>query len=157
MKPKLYLETTVVSYFIARPSRDIITAAHQQVTQEWWDERRQDFDLFVSQLVIQEAGAGDVQAIQRRLQALEDIPLLHVNDDALALARTLVADSAVPAKAVGDALHIALAAVHGIDYLLTWNMKHLANAVMRNAIAVVCRAHGYEPPVICTPEELLEG
>jgi len=156
MKPKIYIETTIISYLAARPSRDLITAAHQQVTQEWWENRRADFDLFVSQLVIQEATAGDEQAVQRRQQVLEELALLQLHEEAVALARTLIDEGALPDKAVGDALHIAIATVHGMDYLLTWNLKHLANAAMRNAITVTCRARNYEPPVICTPEELLE-
>jgi predicted nucleic acid-binding protein len=156
MKPKVYIETTIVSYLAARPSRDLITAAHQQVTQEWWENRRTDFDLFVSQLVIQEASAGDEQAVQRRLQVLEDLPLLQLNEQAIALARMLIDEGTLSSQAAGDALHIAVATVHGMDYLLTWNLKHLANATIRNAITVTCRARDYEPPVICTPEELLE-
>lgn len=157
MKPKLYLETTIVSYFIARPSRDLITAAHQQVTQEWWESRSQDFEFFVSQLVLEEAQMGDTQAVRRRLQVLESFPLLQLTDNALGLAQLLLKADAVPTKAVGDALHIAIATVHGMDYLMTWNMRHIANAAVRNSIAVVCRTHGFEPPIICTPEELQEG
>jgi len=108
-------------------------------------------------MVIQEAGAGNDQAIQRRLNALEGLSVLELNEPAVALARALITSGTVPTKAVGDALHIAIATVHGMDYLLTWNLAHLANAAMRNAITLTCRAHGYEPPVICTPEELLEG
>jgi len=156
MKSKVYLETTIVSYLAARPSRDLITAAHQQVSREWWENRRTDFDLFISQLVIQEASAGDEQAVQRRLQTLEELPLLELNGQAIDLAKALIDEGTLPAQAAGDALHIAVATVHGMDYLLTWNLKHLANATIRNAIAVACRAHDYEPPVICTPEELLE-
>jgi hypothetical protein len=156
LKPKVYVETTIVSYLVARPSRDLIIAAHQQITQDWWENHRTDFDLFVSQLVIQEARAGDKQAAQQRFQVLEDLPLLQLNKDALSLARALIEAAAVPVKAAGDALHIAVATVHGMDYLLTWNLKHLANATMRNAIVATCREYDYEPPVICTPEELLE-
>lgn len=156
MKPKVYIETTIVSYLAARPSRDLITAAHQQVTQEWWENRRIDFDLFVSQLVIQEASAGDEQAVGRRLQVLEGIPSLELGEQAVALARMLIDEGTLSPQAAGDALHIAVATVHGMDYLLTWNLKHLANATIRNAITAACRAHDYEPPVICTPEELLE-
>jgi predicted nucleic acid-binding protein len=156
MKPKVYIETTIVSYLAARPSRDLITAAHQQVTQEWWENRRTDFDLFVSQLVIQEASAGDEQAVQRRMRVIEGFPLLELNEQAVALARMLIDEGTLAPQAAGDALHIAVATVHGMDYLLTWNLKHLANATIRNAITVVCRARDYEPPVICTPEELLE-
>lgn len=156
MKPKVYLETTVVSYFTAKPSRDIITAAHQQITQEWWENRRADFDLFISELVEQEASAGDEDAVQRRLKMLEGLPALQVNQAAVDLARILVNENALPEKATGDSLHVAIATMNAMDYLMTWNMRHLANATIRNAITVICRAHGYEPPVICTPEELLE-
>lgn len=157
MRPKVYVETTIVSYLAARPSRDLITAAHQQITQDWWENRRTDFDLYISQLVVQEASAGDEQAIRQRQSILEEFPLLELNVSALALAQRLISDGVLPAKAVGDALHIAVATVHGMDYLLTWNIKHLANAAIRSGITATCRTQGYEPPVICTPEELLEG
>ena len=152
---KIYIETSVISYLVARMSRDLITAAHQQLTQEWWDSRRANFDLFISQLVIREAGAGDVQMAQRRLEAVGEIRLLDLNDEALALAYELVETGPLPEKAAEDALHIAVATVHGMDYLLTWNCKHIANAEMRSAVESICRAKGYEPPVICTPEELM--
>lgn len=154
MKPTIYLETTIVSYLTARLSRDLVTAAHQQITHEWWANRRGDFDLYVSQLVVQEAGAGDKLMAMRRLEELRTIPLLDVSDAAGALARRLINDKTLPAKAALDALHIAVATVHGIDYLLTWNCKHIANAEMQNKMAAACRASGYEPPIICTPEEL---
>jgi hypothetical protein len=156
MKPKVYLEMTVVSYFTAKPSRDIITAAHQQITQEWWENRRADFDLFISKLVEQEASAGDEDAVQRRLKMLEGLPALQVNRASVDLARILVNENALPKKATGDALHVAIATLNAVDYLMTWNMRHLANATVRNTITAICRARGYEPPVICTPEELLE-
>ncbi len=156
MKPKVYLETTIISYFAARPSRDIITAAHQQITQEWWEGRRSNFEIYISQIVLQEANEGDKDAVRRRLEMLEAIPEIEVNPEAVALAQVLVSEGLIPEKAAADALHIAIATVQGMDYLLTWNLKHLANATIRNAIADACRQHGYEPPVICTPEELLE-
>jgi predicted nucleic acid-binding protein len=156
MKPKVYLETTIISYLTARPSRDIITAAHQQSTQEWWDVSREKFDVYVSQIVIQEAGSGDDEAIQRRLEAIEDIAEIEVLPEAVVLAQALVSDRLVPERAAADALHIAIATVQGMDYLLTWNLKHIANAAIRNAIADACRQRGYEPPIICTPEELME-
>jgi PIN domain len=155
MKSKVYIETTVVSYLIARPSRDLIIAAHQQLTQDWWENRRVSFDLYASQLVIQESSAGDAVMAQKRLEALDQIPLLDVNRESIALARTLVEKGPIPEKAAVDALHIAIATVHGMDYLLTWNCRHIANAEMQTAVAAVCRVAGYEPPVICTPEELL--
>jgi hypothetical protein len=155
MKQKVYIETTIVSYLIARPGRDLIVAAHQQITREWWDLRRTEFDLFVSRLVIQEAGAGDREAAQRRLAELDPIPLLDLTEEALSLARDLVYRGVVPEAATEDAFHIAVATVHGMDYLLTWNCRHIANARMRQAVGAACALRGYEPPVICTPEELM--
>ncbi|MDT5061549.1 MAG: hypothetical protein QOH63_2008 [Acidobacteriota bacterium] len=155
MKSKVYIETTIVSYLTARPGRDLVIAAHQQLTQEWWTNRREDFDLYASQLVVQESSAGDAQMAQLRLAALDEVSLLNVNQDAINLARTLVSKGPLPKKAAVDALHIAVATVHGMDYLLTWNCRHIANAEMQTAVAAISRASGYEPPVICTPEELL--
>ena len=131
---RIYLETTVVSYLAARPSRDLRVAAHQQATSEWWTRRRDDFDLFASQLVVEEASAGDAEAALRRLGYLAGVPLLDLTDRSLALAEKLLTDAAVPAEAEQDALHIAVAAVHGMDYLLTSNCRHIANATMRGQI-----------------------
>jgi hypothetical protein len=117
--------------------------------------RRDDFDLFISQFVIQEASMGEAAMAQKRLAALQSTPLLKVNQDTEELAQHLIAGGALPGKAAVDALHIAVATVHGMDYLLTWNCKHIANAEMQNKVAAVCRNRGFEPPVICTPEELL--
>ncbi len=148
---KVYIETTIVSYLTARPSRDLIIAAHQQITLEWWENRRADFDLYTSQFVIRESSAGEVAMAQKRLDALDGVPLLSVSPEALALARA----GPIPEKAETDALHIAVAAANGMDYLLTWNCKHIANAEMQTGIGKFCRAAGFEPPIICTPEELL--
>jgi predicted nucleic acid-binding protein len=156
VKSKVYIETSIISYFVARPSRDIIIAANQQATQEWWHSRKKDFEIYISQLVIQEAGAGDKEAAASRLEALENFPLLDILDEAIQLAEKLIEEKAIPEKASEDALHIALAAVHGMEYLLTWNFKHIANAAMRANVELVCRRNGYEPPIICTPLELME-
>lgn len=156
MKPKVYLETSVISYLTSRPSRDLIVAANQQLTLEWWQARRQDFDLFISQLVIQEAGTGDENAAQRRLRAVADIPLLRLSEEAVTLAEKLVQEGPMPQKAIEDALHIAVATLNSMDYLLTWNFKHIANATMRYKTEHICRLAGYEPPIICTPQELME-
>ncbi len=155
MRPKVYIETTIVSYLIARPSRDLVTAAHQQITREWWDLWRTTFDLFISRLVFREASAGDPGAAQRRLAELDSIPLLDLTDDALRLAHGLVSRAVLSERVTEDALHIAVATVHGMDYLLTWNYRHIANARMRHALEATCAFRGYEPPVICTPEELM--
>ena len=150
----VYLETSIVSYLTARPSRDLLVAAHQQLTVAWWDQQRTSYELFTSQVVLAEARAGDLEAAQRRLTVLERLPLLDVTDAAIALAATLITGQALPAHATQDALHLALACVHGMEYLLTWNCTHLANARLRSRIEQVCREAGYVPPIICTPEEL---
>jgi hypothetical protein len=156
MKPTLYLETTIPGYLTARRSRDLVTAAHQELTREWWDRRREDFTLFVSQIVVEEAAGGDAKEAARRLETLKGIPVLEVTDRARAFAKKLMKQVPLPAKAAIDGLHIALAAAHEMDYLLTWNCAHIANAAFRSKIEAVCRRGGYKEPVICTPEELLE-
>jgi predicted nucleic acid-binding protein len=155
MKPRAYIETSIVSYLTARPSRDLLRAAQQQVTRDWWTAR-ETFDLFASQFVLDEAAAGDGRAAADRLAALEDVALLEITDDAVGLADTLVSGGGLPSKARIDALHVAMAAVHGMDFLLTWNCKHIANAALRSKIESLCRAAGFEPPIICTPLELPE-
>ncbi len=155
LKPKLYLETTVPSYLTAWPSRDLIRAGHQQITREWWHTRSGDFDIHVSQFVLDEAAAGDTVAARDRLEALKDFPLLDISGDVDELAAAFIKTLALPPKAVTDAAHIAVAAVHGMHFLLTWNCTHIANAEMAVAIEQVCREHGLACPVICTPEELM--
>lgn len=157
VRPKVYIETSVISYLMARPNRDVVITAHQQLTREWW-EKREEYDLYISELVIEEAGSGDEDAAKMRLDALHKIPyLLKSVDDVEQLARHLVMQKAIPEKAEGDAIHIAYAAFYGLDYLLTWNCKHIANAHLRKAITTSARNMGYEIPIICTPEELLGG
>jgi len=153
-KPAIYVETSVVSYLVARPSRDLIVAAHQQLTAEWWRDQSRNYDLFVSQIVVDEARAGDPETAEKRLAAIENLPLIEINEDVIHLAQNLIKSYAVPKKAAQDALHISVACVGGVDYLLTWNCKHIANAKMRNAIERTCRSSGYATPIICTPEEL---
>lgn len=157
MLQRVYIETTVVSYLTARPSRDVVIAGHQQTTHEWWDTQRGSYELCVSQLVLQEAAAGDPRAAQERLAVLQDMTFLESTAAALALAKELIQAGALPAKAADDALHIAVAATQGVPYLLTWNCRHLANATMRPMIESVCTGIGLKAPIICTPEELLEA
>ena len=154
MNAKVYIETSVVSYLTARKGADLIVAAHQTVTRRWW-RRRARFDLYCSQVVLREAGAGDVAAARSRLRALKTLPLLDINDPVTRLAIAIASEARLPKKAATDALHIALATVHGMDFLLTWNCKHIANAEIRNVLAAVAYDHGYGAPVICTPEELM--
>lgn len=155
-KPAVYLETSVIGYATSRPSRDLVVAARQQITRDWFADRAPTCELFVSQLVATEASGGDEDAARARMAFLQGIARLRVTDAAGGLAARIVESGAVPRPAAEDALHIAIAAVHGVDYLLTWNCKHIANAAMRQSIERACREAGYEPPIICTPEELMD-
>ena len=156
MKSSVYIETTIPSYLTAWRSPELVMAANQEATRKWWDESRAKFGLFISQLVIGEISNGDPEAVKRRIAVVEDLPELALTDKAEALAAKLLLGAALPQKAKADALHIGIATVHGMDYLLTWNCTHIANAIMRPKIESICRAAGYEPPVICTPPELVE-
>jgi hypothetical protein len=153
MKPRVYIETSVVSYLTALPSRDLVRAAHQQVTTEWW-AKREGFALFVSDAVLTEVRRGDPAAAARRLSAVAGLQVLAATGEANELASALLTAAAMPRKAAIDAVHVAIATLNGMDFLLTWNCTHIANAVMRPRIETVCRDAGFEPPTICTPEEL---
>ena len=141
----------------SRRSRDVITAARQGITRRWWARRRGDFALYTSAVVIEEAAAGDDRAACRRLAALEEIEELEVNSESQFLAEQLLQQGPLPEKAAVDALHISAASIHGMEYLLTWNCRHIANAAMRNKIEEICRTSGYSAPIMCTPEELMEA
>ena len=154
MKRKVYIETSVISYLTARPSKTILGAAHQQITLAWWETRRQ-YDLVVSESVLRECGAGDPDAAKKRLTVLNDVPLILITEQALDIANSLVAKGIIPAKAAEDALHIAIATVNGVDYLLTWNCRHIANPEIQRGIAAHLDDIGLSLPFICTPEELL--
>ena len=155
MLPSVYVETTIFSYLTARPSGSLITAAHQRVTSEWWRVAPDRYRLLVSAIVVQEARGGDPAMAEQRVAFLSGLPLLEVAPEARELARALVAVGVVPADAAADALHIAVAAVNRVDYLVTWNLRHLAGAVVRRRIERALRERGFEPPMLCTPEELL--
>ena len=155
MKPLLYLETTIPSYLTSRPSRDLIVAARQQITLDWWLRRRDDFRVFVSQIVLDEAAEGDRQAATARLSTMKRLPLLAVNEDVISLTQMLIKRKALPKKATRDAGHIAVSAVHGMHFLLTWNCTHLANAEIFESVGTICASEGYRCPIICTPAELL--
>ena len=151
----VYLETTVISYLVSRPSRDLLVAAHQQTTHAWWSDRRASFECYVSQLVIDEAARGDPEEAGKRMAAIGAFPVLEIARDAETLTRAILASGAIPPTAVRDAGHIAVAAVSDVDYLVTWNCKHLANAQIIRRVSVVCNREGYNMPLICTPEELM--
>lgn len=157
MKKKVYIETSIVSYLTGKSSRNLVVAAWQSLTTEWWEKRRKEFELCTSELVIEEASRGDREAAQKRLKALEEIPLLKLTDSVIELAQKLIAEEALPSKATDDAVHIALATIHGIDYLLTWNCRHIDNAETKPLVRTVIVSEGYKCPEICTPQELLGG
>ncbi len=151
----VYLETSFVSYLVSRPSRDLLVAAHQQATQDWWTERRQEFECYISQVVLDEARAGDPEEATKRTAKIRSLPVLEITEEPESLTTAILSSGAIPARAVRDAAHIAVAAVNDVDYLLTWNCKHLANAQLIRRIGVVCNKEGYNMPLICTPEELM--
>lgn len=153
----VYLETSFISYLTALPSRDLIIAAHQHITSQWWNKQREKFDCCVSQFVIDEAAMGDKEESRKRLMIIENLKVLQITEEAEQLAEFLVVSGAMPRKAMNDAAHIAVAAVHEIDYILTWNCKHLANAHIMKKVRSICQKEGYTAPHVCTPEELMEA
>jgi predicted nucleic acid-binding protein len=155
MKPRLYLETTIPSYLVARPSKDLRLAADQQATREWWDQRRHDFDLFVSEVVVSEAGRGDSECAATRLEKLRHIPILDPLPAGEQLAERLLTEGIIPPVAADDAIHLGFAAAHKMDYLLTWNCRHINNRALQRRIEHACVACGLICPVICTPTELM--
>lgn len=155
VRPTVYIETSIISYLTAFPSRDLITAAHQQITHSWWQARRSGFSVFASQVVLNEAAAGDPEMARKRIEILSDVPLLDATVEVAELAAQLVKRLPLPPRAGADALHIASATVHGMNFLLTWNCSHIANAVLRPKIEMICREQGFSAPVLCTPEELM--
>ncbi len=152
--PRVYVETSVISYLTALPSRDLVVTAHQQLTRDWWNSRGQ-FELYVSDAVLEEASRGDSVAARRRLEALHGISVLSATSAAQALASRFLNAGVIPHKAAIDAAHIAIAATHGMDFLVTWNCTHIANVVVRVHVEAICRQAGYAPPAICTPLELM--
>lgn len=151
----VYIETSVVSYFTGRPSRDLVMAGRQEITRECWPMIAQHFDRYISALVIQEASRGDPGAAEQRLDALRGIPVLSIDETTEGLASALIRQGPIPEKYPEDALHIAVAAANGIDYLVTWNFKHINNAQMKFGMRRVIEDRGLECPVICTPDELV--
>lgn len=151
----VYIETSIPSYLTARPSRDISAASWQQITSQWWEDCRHNYDLFTSELVIAEASLGDKYAAELRLSVLKKIKEVQIDQEVNQLAHKLIQFSAVPQKAKEDAIHIAVATVQRIDYLLTWNCKHINNAEIKPMIRQICINEGYTCPEICTPLELL--
>jgi len=157
MKPRVYLETSVISYLVGGLSHSSILVAHnQEFTREWWSRRRHEYELFSSAVAVNESRKGDPPLANERLGFLAEATLLDITDAATFLALELLRHTGIPAKADVDALHVAVATVHGMDYLLSWNCKHIVNGNILPGVYAVCRASGYEPPLICTPSELME-
>jgi hypothetical protein len=152
---RIYIETTISSYLAAWPSRDLVQAARQQITHDWWSNKRQEYDLCISEIVLDEAAAGDAAAAARRLVFLNNLPLLELTDDVRAIAQAIMKSGLLPQKATRDAIHIGVSSVHAIDILLTWNCRHIANATIMKELGTIVTACGYELPILCTPEELL--
>ena len=153
-KKTVYIETSIVSYLTARPTNDLLAAAWQKISSDWQNTQSSRFSLYTSSVVTEEAGRGNPDAASRRLNALSEIPFLAITEAVVALSKALLQDGALPKKALDDSLHIAVAAVHGVDYLLTWNCRHIDNAEMKPVVRKVCILHGYVCPEICTPQEL---
>ena len=156
MRRRAYIETSIVSYLAGRPSRDLVVAGRQQLTHTWWEQRRAAFDLYISQVVLDEVRAGDPDAARRRSALVADLPLLDVTADVAELAAALIERVPLPSQAAADAAHIAVAAYHRVDFLLTWNVAHIANASLRRRVEEVCRVQGHKAPILCTPDELIE-
>ena len=153
----VYVETSVISYLVAKRSRDIITLARQEITSEWWDVYRKSYEVFISELVLQEAARGDKHLSAARLEALDGFPILEISNQVAEVADALLLCSAVPRKAAEDAIHIATAAVNGIEYLLTWNFKHINNVHTKQKITSCLESLGVVAPILCSPEELIGG
>lgn len=149
----VYIETSIIGYLTARSATDVIFQARQELTRRWWDNRRNDFDLYVSQLVIDESAAGDPDAAGERLALLDGLPLIDTSSEVDRLADLLLAQHLLPQKAAADAQHVATATIGEVDYLLTWNCRHIANADRLPSIYNTLRDGGYVPPLIVTPEE----
>ena len=156
-RSKVYIETTIPSFLTSRPSNKLIIAGKQALTRQWRARRREKYDLFISQYVLDEASKGDAEAAERRMNAISHIEMLEVDNDVILLAENIMQSGIIPPKADTDALHIAVASRHSIDFLLTWNCTHIANAEILVKINHIVTESGYFLPTICTPDELFGG
>jgi predicted nucleic acid-binding protein len=155
MSETVYIETSILGYLTARSTKNLILAANIEITKDWWESRRNTFILYTSEAVLNEVSQGDLEIATQRLEILRDFPLLELNQNVQALAAQFLTRSNLPPKANVDAIHIAAATVHGMDYLLTWNCKHIANAQLQGKLAEISLDLGYELPILCTPYELM--
>ncbi len=155
MKPEIYIETTVISYYTSRRSRDLIIAGHQQITFDWWDNQLDKYKPYISEIVYDEISRGDPVAIKRRMEVIEEFDYLEINSEVLKLAKVYYDALDLPNKARMDAIHIALAVQHGMKYLVSWNFAHLVGARPREIIEEINYKKGIRSPILCTPEELI--
>ena len=155
MSKTVYIETSVIGYLTARSTQNLIIAGNMETTRDWWQNRRNDFFLYISQVVLDEVARGDTEIATKRLEILRDFPLLEVTESVDELASEFMTKSNLPPKASDDAVHIAVATIHRLDYLLTWNCKHIANAQIQRKLTEICFDLGYKLPMICTPYELM--
>ena len=155
MKPRLYLETTIPSYLVAKPSQAVVVAGQQIITHWWWDQRSSDFEIYISQVVLDEISAGDHEMARRRTELVRPFTELKLTEEVATLAKSLLRGGPLPQNAGRDAAHIAVAAVHGMHFLLTWNCRHIANAEILPIVETICERHGYRCPIVCTPSELM--
>ncbi len=154
IREKIYLETSVISFLTARPSRDLLGLAKQELTRQWWGENSTAYDFYISDPVLEEIRKGDKVAALHRMELVADLPVLDINDEVVALSHLLLSAKILPAKAALDILHVAIAAAHGMSYLATWNCRHLNNAALKRQIQREIAAAGYNEVIIATPEEL---
>ncbi len=157
MKQVVYIESSVVSYLTARVSADPIKSAWQTVTTQWWDTGLSQVTACISPYVIEEVSAGDPEAAKQRIDVIRNLNLLDTNDEIEALADFLLLGGGLPAKARFDALHIACAAYHRVNVVLTWNFKHIANPVQLPVMRGLCAARGYRLPELVSPLEMMES
>lgn len=154
-KRTVYIETSIVSYLTARPSSDLLAAAWQKATVDWWDTQRNRFECYISDIVLEEAGRGDALASAKRLDALSGIPILSITNGIVELSEMIINEGVLPKKAIDDSLHISIATIHQIDFFLTWNCRHIANAEIKPLIQNICMRNNQKCPEICTPIELM--
>jgi predicted nucleic acid-binding protein len=156
-KSTIYIESTVISYYAASRTRDLIMAAHQEITREWWESVLPGLDPYISQIIFDEISRGDTEAAQRRLVAVREFKVLEMTPDVTSLADMYFKALDIPGKARNDSFHLALAVYHGMDYLVSWNCTHISSGRVRNVVGRINDERGYQTPIICTPEELMEA
>ena len=156
-KPKVYLESSVISFYANRRSKDLVVAAYQEISVDWWENELHKYQPYVSQFVVEEISRGDSRAAQNRMDAIKTFPLLELPEEVFDLAQRYLKEIQIPRKAQLDAFHISAAVVNGMGYILSWNFHHIANVFVKQKIQRINESLVVETPIICTPEELIEN